>query len=74
MLENDDVLEGSYLHLCNEDTRWIRSGKAIGSDASSPVNGLVLRNKKGHKKKAVSASLVDGECFYTLYPSQANAN
>ncbi len=25
-------------------------------------------------KKAVSASLVDGECFYTLYPSRSNVN
>ena len=67
-------MEGLYLHFCNKDARWIRSGKAVGSDASKPVNGLVLRNERGHKKKAVTASLVDGECFYTLYPSQVNIN
>ena len=74
MLAEDVLLEGSFLHFCNEDARWIRIGKAVGSDASKPVNGLVLRNEKGHKKKAVSASLVDGEYFYTLYPLQANIN
>ena len=70
----DKELEGSYLHYSEEDYQWIRSGKAVGSDASSPINGLVFRNEHGHKKKAVTASLVDGECFYTLYPSRSNTN
>ena len=52
----------------------MRSGKAVGSNDLSPVNGLVFRNEQGHMKKAVSASLVDGECFYTLYPSRSNVN
>ena len=52
----------------------MRSGKAVGSNDSSPVNGLVLKNEQGHMKKAVSASLVDGECFYTLYSSRSNVN
>ena len=70
----DRELEGSYLHYSNEGCRWVRSGKAVGSNDSSPVNGLVFRNEQGHMKKAVSASLVDGECFYTLYPSRSNVN
>ena len=74
MLAEDESLEGSYLHYCNEDGRWIRTGKAVGSNASNPVNGSVLRNEKGRKKKAVSSSLVDGEYFYTLYPSRSNTH
>ena len=70
----DAQLEGSYLHYSNEDCTWIRSGKAVGSNSSNPINGLVFRNEKGHSKKAVSSSLVDGECFYTLYPSRLNTN
>ena len=41
----DKILEGSYLHYSNEELRWIISGKAVGSDNSSPVNGLVYRNE-----------------------------
>ena len=59
----DQILEGSYLYYSIEDLNWIQSGKVIGSDRSNPVNGVVLRNEKGHSMKAVSASLVDGECF-----------
>ena len=53
---------------------WIRSGKAVGNDKSSPVNGLARKNEGGHRKKEVSSSLLDGECFYTLYPSRPNKN
>ena len=38
------------------------------------MNGVVLRNEKGHSKKAASSSLVDAECFYTLNPSRSNKN
>ena len=65
LLAVDSALEGSYLHYSTEEDHWIRSGKAVGSDSSNPINGIVLRNEKGHLKKAKSASLVDGECFYT---------
>ena len=51
MLAEDEALEGSYLQYCNEDGRWIRTGKAVGSNASDPVNGLVLRNKKDTRRK-----------------------
>ena len=56
----DRDLEGSYLHYSDEDYHWIRSGKAVGSDASSPRNGIVFRNETGHIKKAVAKYLVDG--------------
>ena len=69
----DITLEGSYLHYSNEEMQWIRSGKAVGSDSSSPINGLVFRNEQGHMKKAKTSTLLDGECFYTLYPSRSNA-
>ena len=68
----DRALEGSYLHWSNEESAWIRSGKAVGSDSSDPINGIVFRNETGHRKKAVTASLLDGECFYTQYPSIKN--
>ena len=74
MLAVDPALEGSYLHYRKEGCRLIRGGKVVGDDNSSPVNGLVRRNEEGHRKKAVSSSLLDGECFYTLYPSQSNKN
>ena len=74
LVANDAQLEGSYLHYHEEGCAWIRSGKAVGSDTSAPVNGLVLRNEKGHRKKAASSSLIDGRCFYTLFPSQTNKN
>ena len=44
----------------------------MGSDKSN--NGIVKRNEEDHRKKAVSALLLDGECFYALYPSRSNAN
>ena len=74
VLAEDRELEGSYLHYSVEDFQWIRSGKAVGSDDSRPVNGLVRRNEEGHAKKSQTASLVSGECFYTLYPSRMNKN
>ena len=70
----DRALEGSYLHWSNEESAWIRSGKAVGSDKSDPINGIVFRNETGHVKKAATASLLDGECFYTQYPSRDNNN
>ena len=70
----DEELEGSYLHYSNDEGAWVRSGKAIGSDMLSPINGIVCRNKMGNSKKAATASLVDGECFYTMYPSRSNSN
>ena len=47
----DKTLEGSYLHYSNEELQWIRGGRAVGSDSSSPVNGIVYRNEQGHMKK-----------------------
>ena len=46
----------------------------MGSDDSSPINGLVQRNEAGHRVKAKTSSLLDGECIYTLYPSTSNGN
>ena len=66
----DCNLEGGRLHHTKTEYTWIRSGKAVGSNAFNSVNGVVLRNEKGHAKKAVTASIVNGECFYTFYPSQ----
>ena len=70
----DDLLEGCYLHYWSDGKAFVRSGKAVGSDNSNPGNGIVRRNEKGHKKKAASSSLADGECFYTKFPAQANTN
>ena len=71
----DTSLEGSYLYYFRDECRWIRSGKAVGSDHSQPISGIVKRDVVGHFKKAATASLaVDGECFYTLYPSKDNPN
>ena len=38
------------------------------------MNGIVRRNEGGHKKKAATSSLLDGRCFYTLFPSRSNTN
>ena len=62
------------MHYFNGGGTFVRSGKAVGSDNSCPVSGIVQRNEGGHKKKAASSSLADGECFYTLFPSLANSN
>ena len=70
----DEGLEGSYLHYSKEEHRWIHSGKAAGSRIDGTKNGIVKRNEDGHRKAAAKASLLDGECFYTLYPSQLNNN
>ena len=70
----DEQLEGSYLHYHSNECSFIRSGKAVGSNASNPVNGIVKRNDGGHRKKASTSSLVNGECFYTRYPSRQNHN
>ena len=70
----DCNLEGGRLHYTKTEYTWIRSGKAVGSNAFNSVNGVVLRNEKGHAKKAVTASIVNGECFYTFYPSQEDEN
>ena len=69
----DISLEGSYLYYFRNECRWIRSGKAVGSDHSQPINGLVRRDAIGHFRKASTASLaVDSECFYTLYQTRDN--
>ena len=68
----DTALEGSYLHYSTEDLKWVRSVKAVGSNESK--HGIVKRNEEGHRKKAATATLLDGECFYTLYPSESNTN
>ena len=70
----DEELEGSYLHYSKEEFRWIRSGKAAGSGMDGTKNGNVKRNEDGHRKAVAKASLLGGECFYTLYPSQSNTN
>ena len=71
----DIKLEGSYLYYFREECRWIRSGKAVGSNHSNPINGIVRRDSIGYFRKASTASLaVDGECFYTLFPTQDNPN
>ena len=70
----DDNLEGSYLHYFADGCSFVWSGKAVGSDSSLPVNGIVRRNNVGHTKKASPSSLVDGRCFYTLFPSRSNAS
>ena len=46
----------------------------MGSNASQPICGLVRRNAEGHAKKCMTSTLLDGECFYTLYPSELNMN
>ena len=58
----------------NDGRKVVRSGKAVGSDNSCPVSGIVQQNEGGHKKKVASSSLADGECFYTLFLSLANSN
>ena len=45
----------------------------MGSDNSSLRTGLTNRNV-AHRIKATSATLLEGECFYTLYPSRDNKN
>ena len=71
----DISLEGSYLYYFCDDCRWIWSGKAMGSDHSQPISGLVQRNAISHFRKASTASLaVNSDRFYTLYPSRENPN
>ena len=66
-------LKGSCLHYSTVDFQLIRSGKVV-INALNPRNDVVLRNKSGHIKKEAISLLVDGECFYTLYPSRLNEN
>ena len=73
MVATDTWVEGSYLHYNHEDMIWIRSGKALGSNETSLTNGLMKRHE-AHQQRATSSALIDGECFYTLYPSQNNKN
>ena len=61
-------LDQRYLHYSIEELQWIRTGKVVGSDEIQ--NGLVDRSEKGHRKKAATASLDDGECFYSLLREQ----
>ena len=68
----DTELEGSYLRYSTKEFIWIRSGRVVGSDVL--MNRIVKRNESGHKKKAATASLLDGVGFYTLYPSQLSKN
>ena len=37
----DYELEGSYLHYFNDGCKFVRSGKAVGSDNLFPVSGIV---------------------------------
>ena len=62
------------MHYFNDGCKFVRRGKAVGSDNLFPVSGIVQQNELGHKKKAASSSLADGECFYTLFLSLANSN
>ena len=52
----------------------MRGLELVDNDMSSPIHGIVFRNKMGHSKKAANSSLVDGECFYTIYPAWSNSN
>ena len=72
ILAEDAELEGSYLHYLTEEFKWIRIGKAVGIDESEKI--IVKRNEDGHRKKSLSALLLDSECFYTLYPSRSNVS
>ena len=72
VVAEDSELEGSYVHYLTDDCKLIRSGEAVCSNATK--NGIVKRNEEGHRKKAASASVLDGECFYTLYSSRDNTN
>ena len=72
VVAEDAELEGIYLHYLTEEFKWIRTGKAVGSDESEKV--IVKRNEDGHRKTAAPASLLDSECFYILYPSRSNVN
>lgn len=44
----------------------------VGSN--EPKHGIVKRNEEGNQKKAATVTLLNGECFYTLYPSESNTN
>ena len=46
----------------------------MGGNSSNPRNGIVFRNESRHIKKSTTALLVDGKCFYILYPSRLNEN
>ena len=61
LLAIDEEAEGSYLHYWRNGKKFVRSGEAVGNNNSHPLNGIVRRNEVGHKKKAKSSSLVDGE-------------
>ena len=66
----DKTLEGSYLHYSNEELRWIRSGKAVESDSSSPVNGRMYQNEQGHMKKSMSETLLDAFLIHYTHLDQ----
>ena len=67
----DEKIEGCYIHNLSETMEWVRSGKAVGSANSNPVAGVVSRNLE-HKKRAAKATIVEGKCFYTIFPSENN--
>ena len=62
------------MHYFNDGCKFVLSGKAVRSDNSCTLSGIVQRNEGGHKKKSALYSLANGKCFYTLFPSLANSN
>ena len=49
------------MHYFNNGFKFVSIGKAVESENSCPVSGIVQLNEGGHKKKAALSSLADGE-------------
>ena len=58
-------LEDIYLHYSTKEFQWIQPGNDVC---------MVKRHVYVNQKKALSASLLDGEFFFTLYQSSSNTN
>jgi len=61
-------IEGCYLHYDRVKSKWIRSGKACGSNTSQPKRTCIYRQGE-HRKGAEGAPILD---FYSKYPTKNN--
>ena len=74
LVMDDAALEGCYVVHDSVEFNWIRSGKACGSNMSTPRAGLLNRwtGDRGHSMKAKTVTANDTNLFAFSYPSWSN--
>ena len=73
VLVSDATLEGCYFYFDTDSGNWIRSGKAVGSNQSTPRAGLLNRGR-GHIEAAKKSDAIENNKFYNLFPTADNPN